>query len=273
MKTIKLFMITCVVTLGFTACHDDNDVTIGAFTNADSLNVVVVTDPSVVMPSTATSFDITLQRNKDNGSISVPLSFYCGATGIFTGPETVNFASGELEKTITVNVSDNIQMFKDYLLEVVVDENYTIQYAATTDMEGAPRALFTVVKEDYKVVKQGVYYSDWIEDEEPAELEYSEILDSYRFNKQTSGAFTFTFSLGEADEEGTLPITYDDDFINNGSATSEDWADSVYGIMTMKGSTAEESYYDPDTKTYWFDIKYTVAAGSFGNYYDHFTEQ
>ena len=79
MKTIKLFMITCIVALGFAACSDDDDVTVGARTNADSVNVVVVTGPNVVLPSTATTFDITLQRNKDNGAISVPLSFNTGA--------------------------------------------------------------------------------------------------------------------------------------------------------------------------------------------------
>lgn len=273
MKTIKLFMITCIVALGFAACSDDDDVTVGARTNADSVNVVVVTGPNVVLPSTATSFDITLQRNKDNGAISVPLSFNTGAAGIFTGPAKVDFASGELEKTITVNVSESIKMFQDYFLEVVVDENYTKQYAVSTGMSGASRALLTIVKEDYKVAKKGMYHSEWLKGEEPAELEYSEILDAYRFNKQTSGAFTYVFTLGEAGEDGTQPITYDDSFITSGSATSEDWADSTYGIMTMKGSTAERSYYDPATKTYWFDIKFTVAAGSFGNYYDKFTEQ
>lgn len=266
-------MIACIVALGFTACSDDDDVTVGAKTNAEGLNVVVVTGPSIVMPSTATSFDITLQRNKDNGAISVPLTFNTGSKNLFVAPAKVEFASGELEKTITVNVNDNIEMFKNYFLEVVVDENYTTQYAASNDMDGASRMLLTIVKEDYKVVKHGSYLSWWTDESEDADLEYSEILDMYRFNNQTSGKITFSFSLGEADEDGTRPISYTDDFINNGWTTSDDWADSRYGVMTMKGSTAEPSLYDPETKTYWFNIKFTVAAGSFGSYYDSFTEQ
>ena len=43
--------------------------------------------------------------------------------------------------------------------------------------------------------------------------------------------------------------------------------------MTMKGNASKPSYYDPKTKTYMFAIQFTVAAGSFGTYYDTFTEE
>lgn len=276
MKDImKYGIIMLAMAFGLTACSDsDDDITVGLNTNSDSINVGILTEGMVVMPSTATSFDIMFERNKDTGAISVPIKVYTDVSDIFTAPSEVKFASGELQKTITVNVSDKIEMFKDYIVEVVVDENYTMQYSLSTVTS---RSRMTVVKEDYKVVQKGTYLSWWTEKEEPAELEYSEMLQSYRFNKQTSGVFTFTFTLGEAiadeaDEQfGMQPITFSDDFLKNGCLTSEDWAHPSYGMVTMKGYTAQPSVYDPDKKVYYFDIQWRVSAGSFGDYYDVFT--
>lgn len=276
MKDImKYGIIMLAMAFGLTACSDsDDDITVGLKTNSDSINVGILTEGMVVMPSTATSFDIMFERNKDTGAISVPIKVYTDASDIFTAPSEVKFASGELQKKITVNVSDKIEMFKDYIVEVVVDENYTMQYSLSTVTS---RSRMTVVKEDYKVVQKGTYLSWWTDEEEPAELEYSEMLQSYRFNKQTSGVFTFTFTLGEAiaDEAdelfGMQPITFSDDFLKNGCLTSEDWAHSDYGMVTMKGYTAQPSVYDPNKKVYYFDIQWRVSAGSFGDYYDVFT--
>lgn len=269
-------MVLGIISVAFTSCGDDDDVSVGPQTNSDSINVVITTGHEIVMPSTATSFEITLERNKNTGAISVPISLRTGASGIFTAPATVEFANGELTKNVTISVSNDIKMFNDYYVEVIVDQNYTLQYAKNTNMNGSARAMFTVVKEDYKVVKKGQYYSAWLDDPEDAELEYSEILNTYRFNKQTSGLFTYTFTLGDVvtDEEsemkGLQPVTFSQDFIKNGCATSEAWAHPTYGIVTIKGNEDEPSFYDPEKKLFYFDIKFTVAAGSFGNYYDNF---
>ena len=278
-KLYYLMMVLGIISVAFTACGDDDDISVGPKTNSDSINVVITTGHEIVMPSTATSFEITLQRNKNTGDISVPISLRTGTRDIFTAPATVNFTNGELTKTITINVSEDIKMFNDYYVEVVVDENYTLQYAKNTGMTGSSRAMFTVVKEDYKVVKKGKYTSAWTEEPEDAELEYSEILGNYRFNKQTSGVFTYTFTMGDviSDEndplKGMPPLTFSDDFIKNGSVTSADRAHSTYGTLTIKGCNEQPSFYDPTEKVYYFDIKFTVAAGSFGDYYDTFEEE
>ena len=278
-KLYYLMMVFGIISMAFTACGDDDDITVGPKTNSDSINVVITTGNEIVMPSTAKSFEITLERNKNTGDISVPISLKTGASGIFSAPATVDFANGELTKTVTISVSEDIKMFKDYFVEVIVDQNYTLQYAANTGMAGSSRVMFTVIKEDYKVVSKGKYTSAWTEEPEDAELEYSEILDCYRFNKQTSGVFTYTFTLGEVidDEEdilnGMQPITFSDDFLKSGCVTSDDWAHPTYGTVTIKGFDSNDeqpSFYDPAHKVYYFDIEFTVAAGSFGDYYDTF---
>ena len=269
-------MVLGIISVAFTSCGDDDDVSVGPQTNSDSINVVITTGHEIVMPSTATSFEITLERNKNTGALSVPISLRTGTRGIFSAPATVVFANGEKTKNVTISVSNNIKMFTEYYVEVIIDPNYTMQYDKTTSMKGSPRAMFTVVKEDYKVVKKGSYSSWWLADPEDASLEYSEILGTYRFHKQTSGLFTYTFTLGdividaESDMNGLQPITFTPDFIKTGCATSEEWAHPTYGIVTIKGNEDEPSFYDPEKKLFYFDIKFTVDAGSFGNYYDNF---
>lgn len=274
---LKYGIAMLVIAFGFTACNDDDDDTVfGPKSNAEGTHVGVVTQGNVVIPSTGTSFDITFQRNNGTDALTVPVTLNTGSQGIFSAPANINFAAGDTLTTLTVTVSDKVEMFKNYFLEVVVDQNYTQQYDEDVT---APRAMLTVVKEDYKVVATGSYLSWWTEEEEDAELEYSEILDSYRFNKQTSGEFTFEFSVGDVvtDEEddlyGMQPITFSDNFISVGCVTSADWAHPSYGMVTMRGfeNSDAPSYYDPENKTYYFDIQWRVSAGTFGDYYDSFT--
>lgn len=273
MKLNKIFLMAGVVMTMFMAasCSDDDGWSAGNKTNADSLNVYIASDDNIVLPVDGNTFEVKFARNNTNGELTIPINFSTGTPEIFTNvPTSVTFANGLAEATASFTCISELEMFKAYRATIVIDEQYTTQYAnKATNM---PRAELKIVKEDYKVAKKGTYISAWTEEEEPAELEYSQILDSYRFNCQTSGQFTYVFTLGKAEEDGTQPITFSDSFINNGSVTSAEWAHPTYGVVTIKGSTKKPSFYDPGTKTYWFDIKFTVAAGSFGNYYDVFIE-
>lgn len=273
MKLNKIFLMAGAVMSMFMAvsCSDDDNWSAGNPTNADSLNVYIASDNNVVLPVDGNTFEVTFARNNTNGELTIPVNFSTGTPEIFTDiPTSVTFANGASEATVSFSCISDLVMFKTYRATIVIDEQYTTQYAdQATNM---PRAELKIVKEDYKTAKKGTYLSWWTEVAEPAELQYSEILDSYRFASQTSGEFTFAFSLGDTDENGVQPIYYSDSFIASGSATSAEWAHPTYGVMTMKGSTKKLSYYDPATKTYWFDINFTVSAGSFGNYYDTFTE-
>lgn len=260
-----------------TACSDDDSFTPGPATNADGLNVYFDSDKDIVLEATATSFEFTVSRNIDNGAITVPLRYEGENLDIFSLPSSVSFAEGELTKTLTVNCSEQIEMFKAYKIQAIIDDAYTTQYSA--NVTGFPRAILDIIKEDFKPFAEGTYTSAWTEMGEPATLEFSEIKKCYRFKKATSGLFTYEFSVGEKpidDEEsemnGFYPISYSKDFEDLGSKTSEDWADPTYGIMTMFPG-ANESAYDAEHKTYYLSVEYTVSAGSFGSYYDTFEVQ
>ena len=132
-------------------------------------------------------------------------------------PSSVSFAEGELTKTLTVNCSEQIEMFKAYKIQAIIDEAYTTQYA--DNVTAFPRAILDIIKEDFKPFAEGTYTSAWTEMGEPATLEFSEIKNCYRFKKATSGLFTYEFSVGEEtidDEEsefnGFYPISYGEDF-------------------------------------------------------------
>ena len=261
-----------VMSLMAVSCSDDDDWSAGNPTNEKGLNVYIASNNNVVLPVDGNTFEVTYVRNITDGELTIPVKFSTGTPEIFTSvPTSVTFASGQAEAKASFSCINDMEMFKTYNATIVIDEQYTTQYADT--VVNLPRAELNIVKEDYKLFKKGTYLSWWTEEPEPAELQYSEILGSYRFSAQTSGEFTFAFTLGKADEDGTLPITYSKSFVNVGAATSAAWAHPSYGIMTMKGNASKPSYYDPKTKTYMFAIQFTVAAGSFGTYYDTFTEE
>lgn len=254
-----------------TACSDDDSFSAGGQTNTDSLNVFFEVDQSIVMVSTATSFDFTVKRNKDNGAISVPLTYHGEDLTPFNLPQSVSFAAGEMQKTLTVTCNENMEMFKNYRVEVIVDQAYTTQYKVQVD--GFPRMTIDVVKEDYKAVATGVYTNAWNDQSEPATLEYSEILDMYRFKNITSGNITYDFSVGkeaytEGDFAGMYPITFGDGILTVGCATL--WSHSTYGAVKIYGDESAPSAYDAASKTYYLSIEFTVSAGSFGAYYDTF---
>ena len=272
MKINKLFLMAGLFVMALMAAScssDDDDYTPGKA--AGNNNVVFINEANQVLALTDKQFTIELKRDNTNGDLTVPLQIL-NCSSMLTCPTEAKFASGSDKATIIVGISDEAKAFEEYMLSVRIPEDYTNPYI---QQEGVPQLNVTVLKEDYKVVQRGTYISWWTEEEEDAELEYSEFLDTYRFKNQTSGKFTFGFKLGDiitdesSDYVGTYPITFDAGFVSSGCVTA--WSHSTYGVVTMRGYTAKKSIYDPESKTYYFDIRWLVSAGSFGDFYDTFT--
>ena len=256
----------------FCSCSDDDDWSAGKQTNAEGINVYLPTSEgaSMTLAPSDKSFTINVARSSASGELTVPLKT-ANANGydkdgksLFTVPESVTFANGEKEKTITVECSDNMEMFKTYRLTISVPEEYTLAYADS--VENLPRKELNILQEDYKSFATGTYYSDlWADDdgtpyEESATLEYSEIKKMYRFSNVVTGE-TFTFSVDE-----------DNKIVFGDSKYSTGYIHPSYGNIYISPSEDDEytSYYDPDTKTFYFGWEYTVSAGSFGDYYEWF---
>lgn len=270
-KTLILPLLAVAVV--FCSCSDDDDWSAGKQTNAEGINVYLpaTENTEIALSPTDNSFTVTVARSDASGELTVPLvtsnanGYDKDGNSLFSVPESVTFADGEKEKEITVSCSDVMDMFKTYRLTISVPEEYTKPYADSE--ENLPRTELNVIKEDYKAVASGKYYADfWADDdgtpyEEPATLEYSEIKKMYRVKNVIFGQ-TFTFSLA------------DDNSIEFGdSKYATGYVHPSYGDIYISPSENDEykSYYDPDTKSYYFGFEYTVSAGSFGDYYEWFT--
>ncbi len=267
----KLMTLSCVLAAAVTvsSCSDDDNYTAGPQTNSDSLNVYFEKGTSdITLKSDANTFVVNVVRNTTKGALTIPLTTVTGngydglGKNLFTVPTQVEFKDGEDTAQITVNCTDSVKMFKEYNVEMSIPEEYTTQYKSSPT--GQPRAELHIVKEDYANYAKGTYFSQFFGDDSPyteaAIMQYSKILDTYRFSNIVSGE-TFTFQVNK-DNSITFGFT----------ETPTGYVHSKYGSVNIKPSENEEykSYYSPDEKTYYFGFNYVVSAGSFGDYYEGF---
>ena len=265
MKLNKIFLMMGIAVMSLMAisCSDDDDWSAGAPTNAQGLNVFIASSNSITVPSDGNTFEVTYARNNKSGALTVPVVFATTTPDIFTGvPSQVTFNDGDETATITIQCSDNMEMFKTYRAAITVPEEFTTQYADT--IVNCPRAELSVVKEDYKPYKTGTYYSQFNEAEVAnSVLEFSEILKCYRIKIDDEAmAHTFTFTV---DDENNITI--------NEPSISQGWAYPGYGDVYAQPAADKASMFDPDDNAYYFGFKYVIpAAGvSFnGSYYDAF---
>lgn len=261
----KLFIVLAgVTTIILASCGDDNDYTPGATTNSEGLNVYFdpANNSSLALGPTDTEFKITISRNKADKAISVPLSISEVNTHLFVLPQQVEFASGELNKDITVKVSPDMEMFITYQLSIALDPSFTTPYAET---EVYPRVELNIVKEDYKPYATGTYYSKFWGDEDDnfletsVTMEYSKIQDNYRLKNcwgEGTGSVIFTWDGANVVKLVTTSIPV-------GLETGD-------GAVTAI-ETEDECFYNVDNKTFTFPLEWTVSAGSYGVYPDSFT--
>lgn len=273
MKKFNRIMILPLLAMPFVlgSCSDDDEWSAGNPANTEGINVYLPADngQNVALSPTESTFTVEVARSSESGQLTVPLKvvnangYDADGNALFSVPESVTFADGEKTKEVTVTCSDNMEMFKTYKIAISVAEEYTQPYADSE--ENLPRIELNIVKEDYKAFATGVYFSDfWGDDDGPyqeeATIEYSEIMKLYRFSNIISGQ-SFTFSVDEDNK-----ITF------GASKYSTGYVHPSYGDVFISPSEEADypSYYDPDTKTFYFGWEYTVSAGSFGSYYEWF---
>lgn len=213
----------------------------------------------VTLASDATEFEVAVLRDDATAALSVPLKSVCVIDGIFTAPETVEFAAGEDSVVVKVQVGD-VEMFTDYQITLTVPEEYTHAYAVT---EVGPTYIANVVKEDYVPYANGLYYDIfWAEAYYEKVLEYSALRDEYRISDPwLTGATDITFTW-----DGTEKVV-------PGSAS---YATGLYhpsygGITANVVNAAYVTYpagslMDVDCNVFQFNFGWTVSAGSFGEY-------
>lgn len=247
---------------GLVACEQSVPYEKGAQMDLNSPNVYFsnYNTPEVVLASDATEFEIAVLRSDAKDALTVPLKGVCAVDGIFEVPESVEFASGVDSVCVKVTVTDKVEMFKNYSITLSVPEEYTHQYAL---QEEYPACAVKVVKEDYVTYAEGIFYDTfWTETAWAHTLQYSELLGNYRIkNPWGTGGEDFIFTW-DGTEKVTMSATKYAVGLNHAS----------YGAVTANILGAIYTHFDAgqlletECDAFYINVKWTVSAGSFGEY-------
>ncbi|MCL3779463.1 hypothetical protein EMN47_03580 [Prolixibacteraceae bacterium JC049] len=207
------------------------------------------------------STTVTIRRIETNSAVSIDLKTF-DEEGVFTVPSKVDFPAGEAEVSIEVTFS-NLKPFVDYAVEITLDEKATNPYLDNKD-GGTSNFILTVQQSDWADHSQGTFVSSFFGFTEKRTLQYSEILKKYRIKDTWAEGYHYIFAWegaeitpdGEQDSEGRYIM-----------ATGA--SHSTYGAISARTDAAASSY-TAATKTFYFDIKWRVAAGTFGVYPEEF---
>ena len=102
-----------LIALAFSACTNDFEYSgVAAPENQVYCSNTLAT--KIEIDKNAGSFDVTLNRVSDKGSISVPLTFEAGEGNIFKVPASVTFAEGQKETKISVTYNPDEVEFGKY---------------------------------------------------------------------------------------------------------------------------------------------------------------
>ena len=265
MKALKYICLS-LVALTVVSCHDIEPVAPTAgprvyFSDEnESSQVIGLADDTVY---------VTLVRTGNTkNALQVPVTL-AGTKGIFSGAPSVKFEAGEAESEYAIAISDKMEPFTNYKVQVIVDEAYTDPYTYE-DGDLMPIIDLSIMREDYVPFAEGVYYSDFFGASWEDVMEYSPMLDQYRFSEWIAG-YPMTFKWDRNTE--TNP---DQVFVMNDKYTTG-YVHPTYGMVSAV-TTDEKSVFgfmpgaweDDGSDVFYFGFKWTVSAGSFGIYPDYF---
>lgn len=255
MKALKYFIIVAVVAI-FAACEDDVERELSPEQNPNSTNVYFSKDnvSAVVLPLESTSFDVVISREVSASEQTVLLSAENVRSDLFSIPESITFAAGESQKSISVEVNEDIVLMESYHLAIVIDQEQTKPYV---QQDVYPRIELTVTKEDFAPYAEGVFTTEFFEDSWETILQYSPATDQYRFKDCWETGYNYIFKVAEDGTITQVPETTETGYVH-----------STYGMVSATAQAG--SNFNSATNTYTFVIKWTVSAGSFGIYNDTF---
>lgn len=192
-------------------------------------------ESSLVMASDETQIKILVSRCDSTEALSVPVKTWASVADAFEFPANVEFAAGEATAEYVVTTSAKMEMFKDYSLQFTVPEEFTHAYDT---LSLSPNFNLKLVKEDYVPYANGLYYSDFFNyiakwEEWEQVLEYSAILDTYRFSDLWKVGYGMEFKW-----DGDQGFEFEKSYSTGLNAG--------YGVIF---ALPEEALYDADTQT------------------------
>ena len=261
MKKNIILMALAVAALA--ACEKSVPYEPGAPMNLDNPNVYfsAYNSNKTVLASDATEFEVSILRDDVETALTLPLKSACPYEGLFTVPETVEFAAGVDSVSFKVQVSDKIEMFKDYQLTLTIPEEFTHAYIPSETT--GPRYIANVIKEDYAPYATGQYYDlFWSEALSPNVLQYSPLKDEYRLANVWGTGVSLTFTWDRAEKVKLGADKYATGLVH-----------PSYGAITANVVGATYSHFEAGQlfeniacDAFYFNFEWTVSAGSFGEY-------
>ena len=247
----------------FAACDKSVPYEPGAPMNLDNPNVYfsAYNSDKTVLASDATEFEVAILRDDVETALTLPLKSACSYEGIFTVPETVEFPAGVDSVSFKVQVSDKVEMFQNYQLHLSVPEEYTHAYVPVETT--GPKYIANVIKEDYAPYAIGMYYDGfWTGEFTENVLEYSPLQDEYRLQNVWGTGVGLTFTWNK--ETNAVKM--------GAEKYASGLVHATYGAITANVMGASYGHYeagqllDVACDAFYFDFKWTVSAGSFGQY-------
>lgn len=257
---------TMAAGIGFTSCQEELAYEVGAPAAQDSAVVYFADDLNeVVLAIDDSTFQVSIARTvTEAATYNLNVALEDGVDGNIVVPTTVTFEEGETETAITVNVTD-IVLMQDYTVNIAIDEAWVNPYAV-----GDNTVLsFVVKREDFAPYAEGTYtdyflYTDAEGIPQPYAqvLEYSPSTQMYRFKNCWGFGTDVLFTWDGAEKVVVKPAIVSTGYVHPsyGVITANYYNDYTYAVV------------DPETNAVQmvFAIEFTVAAGSFGSYYNTF---
>lgn len=247
------------------SCRNE-EYTPGAESNYYGYNVYFDQPEEIYYSMDPDATEITFTVERDDVPVEdqyVPVILSSVHPEAFDIDDAILFKAGEYKSEVTVYFTDAMALFQEYSFSLAIDENYTQQYLEQTTY---PRIDITVIKEDYEPVYRCRYTCggvtvgliSWTSNQVMRDLEYSEILDKYRFDPWGHGVYV-TFSVGDKDNSGLNVLELDAD-----SYTTGELYESGSESENVTATVAGDCTYNDRLRVYTFTFDYGITGASAG---------
>lgn len=267
MNKIKFGFLSLVVILGLVSCNG-NDYDYTPADEAGQYNIGFVGEKNMTLAMDANEVQVTLNRTDDSEEQTIPLKVIT-APDFVTVPETVTFAAGEKQATVSLALGEGMIPCTTYKIQLAIDPKYSQPYNTA---EAQPAVVdFTIYKEDYELVAKAQFTSSvawkatW-----DADIEYSPYLNLYRIPDLIAEGTNYYFHF--ADDGDNQEFWFTDASGAHKTSFTTGYVHSTYGMMT---SIINESYpmgyeeSEEDGNYFYWVWELRVTAGSFGEGYQY----
>lgn len=254
---LKSLLFTGVFVFALTSCNEDYpERTPSPEVSPDNIGAYFpkTNDAVVEVAQDVNKVTVTVSRKDSVKAASVALK-EVDKDNVFTVPEKVEFAAGKKNATIEVSFT-GLEPFVQYQVGITLADDAIDPYVQNPN--GTTNFLLNITQADWKNYATGTFTSWFFEQSWDQNLQYSETLKKYRLPDLYATGYSYEFKW-----DGGATIQPVGTLTSGLYVQPSGYVHAKYG-MVQTNTSATASSYDAATKTFTFNIKWTVTAGSFG---------